>query len=194
MVRCVDPSQDNISPNPYWKWTERPHIMKQSVLITAEHNGCILYLLHPLTSPRGQMRIVRPAAEQSCPLLPNVHGQGSLGTTNLERNAHKCGKENTMHSHEGPSYRKPSDLKPSWIFLSFLHWGRVAMLAAGPILAILLESESLSLAACLPRPFLPHTAWISVNLVWRSRHGIADTGPSPRQKQSGRQSKFKAAG
>lgn len=46
-------------PFPYCKWTERPHSMKQSMPITAQHNGCILYLLHPLTAPRSQKCIVR---------------------------------------------------------------------------------------------------------------------------------------
>lgn len=104
--------------------------------ISADHCGAQRLYTVSLTpthwSQRSNAYCPSPAAEQSCPLLPNVHGQGSLGTTNLERNAHKCGKENTTHSHEGPSYRKPSDLKPSWIFLSFLRWGRAAMLAAGP--------------------------------------------------------------
>lgn len=34
------------------------------------------------------------------------HGQGPVGTTKLETNAHKCGKENKSHSQEDPLYHR----------------------------------------------------------------------------------------
>lgn len=44
-----------------------------------------------------------------CPRIG--HGQGHAGTTKLETNAQKCGKENKSHSREGPLYYPQQPVK-----------------------------------------------------------------------------------
>lgn len=158
----------------------------QHEAINADHCAAQWLYTVSLTPPRCSQRsnthCPSPAAEQSRPLLPNVQGlgQGSLGTTKLETNAHKCGKENETHSHEGPSHHPPSTLRSQTIKLldfPFISPLRVCgdALHRSLLMSFLLPwGKSLSLTASHPRPVLLHTVWIStpVSLLRRHRRGF----------------------
>lgn len=167
-------------------------------------------LTPPRCSQRSNMHCPSPAAEQSRPLLPNIQGlgQGSLGTTKLETKAHKCGKENETHSHEGPSHHSTltsqtiklldfpfisplricGDALHRFLLMSFLlPWGKVCP-SLRPSLNPSFSGQSESARRS-------HSCGgIAVDLALWSSQRITDTDLSPQRKQGGRQSKFEAAG
>lgn len=113
-VRRVDPSQGSVplsvivsEQNDPRAWSNQCRSPRSTMAAY-----CISYTPSLLPEVKHALSVSSSRTMRSfvveCPRIG--HGQGPLGTTEVERNAHKCGKENQSHSHEG--HLCHSDHKP----------------------------------------------------------------------------------